>query len=208
MSDQTPYEILGISESDSFDTIQAARDRRMAEVGQDSRQRDQVEAAYDAILMHRLRLRQEGKITVPERIRYAEQAPTPKKAPTPPASAKASLPPWLERLLDRPSGSELLWPAVIFGLLALTSVLPNLQAATLQLLLVAGLVVAVYFLQRKEQRFGRSVLISFLVLLVGLGIGTLLSSLLLPYLSLPLATEQVTSAIALLGLWLAATFLR
>jgi hypothetical protein len=208
MSEQTPYEILGISENDSFDTIQAARDRRMAELGQDTQQQEQVEAAYDAILMHRLRLRQEGKITVPERIRYAEQAPTPKKSPSPATPVKASLPAWIERLLDRPSTSELLWPAVIYGLLFLTSVLPNLQLATLQLLLVAGLVAAVYFLQRKEQRFGRSVLIAFLGLLTGLGLGTLLSSLLLPYLGLPLAAEQFTSAIALSLLWLTTTFLR
>jgi hypothetical protein len=209
MSEQTPYEILGISESDSFDTIQAARDRCMAEVGEDSRQREQVEAAYDAILMHRLRLRQEGKITVPERIRFAEQAtPAPKKAPLPTAPTKASLPPWIERLLDRPSRAEVLWPSVIYGLLGLTSLLPNLPASTLQLLLVAGLGGAIYLLQRKEQRFGRSVLIAFLALLAGLGLGTLISSLVLPLLNLPLGPEAITSAIALLVLWLSATFLR
>jgi len=72
MSDQSPYEKLGVSEDASFDEIQDVRNRLLEQHGGDGIVRDVIEAAYDAILMERLRMRQEGKIKVPERIRFPE----------------------------------------------------------------------------------------------------------------------------------------
>ncbi len=72
MSDQNPYEKLGVSEDASFDEIQEARNRLLEQHGGDGKNLEMIEAAYDAILMERLRMRQEGKIKVPERIRFPE----------------------------------------------------------------------------------------------------------------------------------------
>jgi len=72
MSDQNPYEKLGVSEEASFDEIQDARNRLFEQHSGDAKHLEVIEAAYDAILMDRLRMRQEGKIKVPERIRFPE----------------------------------------------------------------------------------------------------------------------------------------
>ena len=69
MGDRSPYQVLGVSEGASFEEIQNARDRLLDRVEQQGEQ-TQVEQAYDAILMQRLRLRQEGKIAVPDGIRF------------------------------------------------------------------------------------------------------------------------------------------
>ena len=62
MSQQNPYEQLGVAEDATFEEIQAAKQRVIAQLGGDSQLQDNVEAAYDAILMERLKLRQQGKI--------------------------------------------------------------------------------------------------------------------------------------------------
>ncbi|WP_017804012.1 CPP1-like family protein, partial [Nodularia spumigena] len=85
MSDQNPYEKLGVSEDASFDEIQDARNRQLEQYNGDAKSLELIEVAYDAILMDRLRMRQEGKIKVPERIRFPElrvQLPA-KDSPTP-----------------------------------------------------------------------------------------------------------------------------
>lgn len=73
MSDKNPYETLGIDENSPFDEIQATRNRLVQEHAGDRKQLEAIEAAYEAILMDRLRLRQEGKIKVPDRIRFPER---------------------------------------------------------------------------------------------------------------------------------------
>jgi hypothetical protein len=73
MSEQSPYEKLGVSEEASFDEIQDVRNRLLQQYSGDSKRVEVIEAAYDAILMDRLRMRQEGKIKVPERIRFPER---------------------------------------------------------------------------------------------------------------------------------------
>ena len=65
MSDQNPYEKLGVTEDASFDEIQDAKGRLMQQHRGDQKLVESVEAAYDAIIMDRLRMRQEGKIKVP-----------------------------------------------------------------------------------------------------------------------------------------------
>ena len=86
MSVENPYEQLGISENATFDEIQAARNRLVQEYSNDPKRQEAIETAYDAILMERLRMRQEGKIRVPEGIRFAERmTQAPPKAPPAPA---------------------------------------------------------------------------------------------------------------------------
>lgn len=73
MGEQTPYQTLGISEEATFEDIQAVKTRLFREHEGNTQLLEEVEAAYDAIIMERLRLRQEGKIKVPEKIRFPER---------------------------------------------------------------------------------------------------------------------------------------
>ena len=56
-----PYALLGLNQGASFDEVQKARDKKLAEIGNDSRARAKVEASYDAVLMSSLKERQLGK---------------------------------------------------------------------------------------------------------------------------------------------------
>ena len=58
-----PYTLLGVSPDDGFDDVQKARDRVVASCGDDAVARARVEAAYDAVLMERLRDRQSGRLS-------------------------------------------------------------------------------------------------------------------------------------------------
>ncbi|MEN9213282.1 MAG: CPP1-like family protein [Thermostichus sp. DG_1_5_bins_95] len=167
----SPYQVLGISEEASFEEIQSARERLLASLGADEQQQERVEQAYDAILMQRLRLRKEGKIAVPDRIRYAEQRATPTPAPdlsVPPPAGKTSS--WIHRWLDTPTLADTLLPttAILGGLIAWV-IFTSDEYPSLQLAL--GLMVSIYFLYRKERRFIRS----FLLALAGLSLGLLLA---------------------------------
>ena len=58
-----PYSLLGVSPGAGFDDVQKARDRVVASCGEDAVARARVEAAYDAVLMERLRDRQSGRLS-------------------------------------------------------------------------------------------------------------------------------------------------
>ncbi|MBU6230296.1 MAG: hypothetical protein KGQ93_11460 [Cyanobacteria bacterium REEB459] len=166
MSDQNSYELLGLTEASSFEDIQAARDRLVQERSEDPQKKAAIEAAYDAILMERLRLRQEGKIKVPDRIRFAENPTDPPAAPK--LTPKVSPPSWLTGLVDTPSRNDILWPLGIFTALALLS----LYAASLALAL--AIAAAIYFLNRKEYKFWRSVLLTIIGVVGGMVMGVVL----------------------------------
>lgn len=173
MSDQNPYEKLGVTEDASFEEIQDAKGNLMQQHQDNQKLVETVEAAYDAIIMDRLRMRQEGKIKVPERIRFPEklsQAP-----PSFPQTQISRSPAWLEGFLDTPSTGDILWPAVTFLILSLLSV-PNNQDSILPLALALGFGCNIYFLNRKEQKFGRSILLTLAGLLIGVGLGSLLGT--------------------------------
>lgn len=163
MSDKNPYERLGLDESATFDEIQEARTRLVDEFASDRKQVEAIESAYDAILMDRLRLRQEGKIKVPDRIRFPERLvePPPEFAPAPPKQGMG----WLQRLIDTPSRNDVLLPAGLF----LGAGLLSLAAPALALALGVGC--SLYFLNRKEQKFGRSLLLTLIGLMVGVVLG-------------------------------------
>ncbi|MBW4558182.1 MAG: CPP1-like family protein [Trichormus sp. ATA11-4-KO1] len=208
MSDQNPYEKLGVSEDASFDEIQDARNRLMEQYNGDAKSLEIIEVAYDAILMDRLRMRQEGKIKVPERIRFPElrvQLPA-KESPT----SREQSPAWLQRMLDQPTPTDVLLPGAWYlGLSAISVFSQTAGDQVLQLVLVVGVGISIYFLKRKEGKFGRAVLLTLLGLIVGLIVGGLVASWLLPQINLgQLTAEQFSTVLTFILLWLISSFLR
>jgi Protein CHAPERONE-LIKE PROTEIN OF POR1-like len=201
MSDRNPYEQLGVTEDASFEEIQDARTRLIEESAGDSQLVTQVEMAYDAVLMDRLRMRQQGKIKVPERIRFPERTVPETPAAATPAPVSRT-PAWLQGLLDTPTRSDILLPAGIFLGLSVLS----LQYAPIALALGAG--VSLYFLNRKENRFGRAILLTLAGLLLGLLAGGPISAALAPQLAVPLAPDTLAAWVAFFVLWLTASFLK
>jgi hypothetical protein len=201
MSDNNPYEKLGLDENSTFDEVQEARSRLLQEQGGDRKQIEAIETAYESILMERLRLRQEGKIKVPDRIRFPERLadPLPDFAPAP----VKQTPDWLQRLIDTPSRADILLPAAIFagnGLLSL---------AAPPLALALGVGCSLYFLNRKEHKFGRAFLLTLLGLVVGVVAGLQIGQLLLPQLSqISLPLESFAALVTFVVLWIISSFLR
>ncbi|MDY6783209.1 MAG: CPP1-like family protein [Cyanobacteriota bacterium] len=200
MSDRNPYETLGVSQDASFEEIQEAKSRLSQQYREDSKLVQGVEAAYDAIIMERLRMRQEGKIKVPERIRFPERTvEAPSSFTLPNAS---SSPAWLQESLDTPSKNDILLAAGVFlGL----GVLSFLNVQLLSLLMALGFGANLYFLNRKENRLGRAFLLTFVALIAGVGLGLGLSNLGVPSGVVP---EQVAVGVTLLIFWLTSSFLR
>lgn len=206
MSEQNPYEKLGVTENASFEEIQDAKKRLSQQYRDDSKAVESIEAAYDAVIMDRLRMRQEGRIKVPERIRFPERTETPPN----PAPASPSGPTWLQQLIDTPSRSDILWSAAVFLLLACVAVFyQNPQDSLLPLLVALGFGANIYFLNRKEQRFGRSILISLVGLLLGITIGSGLASVLGTQSGgVSLEGEQFTVLVTFCLFWLSSSFIR
>ncbi|MBW4669813.1 MAG: CPP1-like family protein [Cyanomargarita calcarea GSE-NOS-MK-12-04C] len=209
MSDQSPYEILGVSEDGSFDEIQDVRNRLLEQYSGDVKRLELIEAAYDAILMDRLRMRQEGKIKVPERIRFPEARSLagPKESLAPSEKSPA----WLQRMLDRPTPADILMPGAWYlGLSAISIFYQAGGSQLLQLALVIGVGISIYFLNRKEGKFGRSVLLTLAVLILGLIVGQFLGSWLILQVGLigHLTLNQFSTALTFILLWLVTSFLR
>jgi hypothetical protein len=206
MSDQNYYDTLGLDENSSFEEIQEAKERLIADCEDDRKQKEAIEAAYDAILMERLRLRQEGKIKVPDRIRFAEASPEKPTAQS--ATPSVERPAWLENFLDTPDRNDILVPAGIFGILAVVSL------AGPSLALALGVGVSIYFINRKEYRFWRSLLLTVVGLVVGLTLGILIGQALGPQAaamsgaSPDLVTQRVAAIISMIVLWMVTSFLR
>lgn len=205
MSDQTPYELLGLSEDASFDEIQAARLRLKEQHQGDGKQIEAIEIAYDAVLMDRLRLRQEGKIKVPDRIRFPEKVAEPPLAK--PSAPIKKLPDWLQHTIDTPSQADILWPLGVFSVLVIVSALAS--PSILQLVLVGGVGASVYFLNRKEGKFGRAVLLTLCGLFGGLLLGALIGQTLVSSGLIGLAlVNSVAAIVTFVVLWLVTSFLR
>jgi len=163
MSEQNPYEQLGVTENSSFEEIQAAKQRLYEQHGNDSAVLETVEIAYDSIIMDRLRLRQEGKIKVPEKIRFPDR--NVEKSIKVPQLVNDQSAVWLQELIDTPSQADILWPSGIFLTLAAIAVFSqNAGSSSLPLLMALGFIANIYFLNRKEGRSGRAFLISFIAL--------------------------------------------
>ncbi len=208
MSDQNPYEKLGVTEDASFDEIQDAKGRLVQQYRSDPKLVETVEAAYDAIIMDRLRMRQEGKIKVPERIRFPEKvSQAPPNFPQAPVNRS---PAWLQGLLDTPTPPDLIGPAVTFLILSGVTVFYRApDESILPLVLALGVGCNVYFLNRKERQFGRAVLITLIGLIVGVGLGTVLGGLLKAQLTtIGFTGEKFSTMVTFFLFWLISSFLR
>ena len=152
-------------------------------------------------------MRQEGKIKVPDRIRFAEKA-SEVSASAPKLSLPApQTPGWLQDWLDTPSRDDILWPSVVFLALAALAWLTVNSAATALGFSVAA---TIFFLNRKEHKFWRSFAFAAGGLLVGVLLG-LLAITLVGQQSLGLSPERVNALVAMVTmtlLWFISSFLR
>lgn len=204
-----PYERLGIHPDASFDSVQEARNARLLEAGEDPLARSRVEAAYDAVLMDRLKERQQGKVSTAARsasVKEQQQATPPPRLPLP-AMPKVALPRMSAAGFSTPSFSliegEDRWLALI-GSGLLFSLLLLLPTPPAELLLALATALCVVCLQRRRRRFLAAVGWGFGLLSLGLVLGGLLVALapLNMPLGLPLDRLQVQSIPALLLLLL------
>ena len=213
-----PYTLLGIAPQSTFEEVQAARQAKLDATGDDPLARSRVEAAYDAVLMDRLKERQQGRVSSAARsASQKETLPTPAR---PPLAQLPSLPSLsLPRIgggssaAGRPlsvslaSGRERLVPLIGHGvLLVLALAFPG--AAPDALLALAALTTLVN-LQRRNGTFGRSVGYTVLLLALGLGLSQLLlMALPVPVVqALPIQSYQLQAAIGILVLSAGALFL-
>jgi Protein CHAPERONE-LIKE PROTEIN OF POR1-like len=218
MSNQSHYEKLGVSESSSFEAIQTARARLSVEHQSDPKRLQEIELAYDALLMERLRLRQEGKIDVPDGVRFAEnKATVPKPAKTAPGW---SLPSFDRSSLDRfsfngpnlsapPDRWDWLAPTIVYlTLAALAFGFPNPQGLQFWMAIATG--AALFFVYRKERAILRAISYGFGALMLGFVAGSWMLQQLLPYLgSNLLVLPQVMLAWVVFALlWLVSCFLK
>lgn len=207
-----PYFRLGVLHDSLFDEVQAARLARLQEVGDDQIAASRVEAAYDAILMDRLKERQQGRVSSAARsASQREQASPPPRPVLPALGGMPQLP--MPRLAPTPPklpslvparGRELWFPLIADGVLLVLMLL--VPSATPELLLALATGVTLLNLQRRNGRFLAALGWSFGLLLTGLVVGAVLVSVLnasLPVV-LPLGPSQVQGLPALLLLLLGA----
>ena len=203
MSETTPYETLGVTEEASFEEIQSAKQRLNQQHQGNTQVLETIEEAYDAIIMERLRLRKEGKIAVPEGIRRPEKASA--SAVKQNSTPLATPPAWLQDLMDNPSQKDVLLPgAIYFGLCLLTILSQTGDVSFFATLLAIGGMTSVYFVNRKENRFGRAILINLIAVALGIGLGYGLEGLL----TVPLGAEQLSCLVTFILFWIASSFLR
>lgn len=206
MSEQNPYEQLGVTEESSFEEIQEAKQRLVQQYQNDSKIVELIESAYDSVLMDRLRMRQEGRIKVPDRIRFPERLTIPVES-KPVTSSKS--PHWWQSLIDTPSAQDIGVPAVIYACLgAITLLVPDPSGSLLPLLLAFGVFVNIYFFNRKEKRFGRALLFTLAGLVLGVALGAGLASLAAKADLNIFGDRQIYALITFLIFWVISSFFR
>lgn len=209
MTELNPYEQLGVTENSSFEEIQTAKQNLKDKYQNDPPIVESIEIAYDAIIMQRLRLRQEGKIKVPEQIRFPEKTVEIKKPSLildNPTSKKLSL--WLNDLLYQPSRREIFLSGIIFLLLITVSIFST-SNEILPLLLTIGVGTSFYVLYRKQKIFWRSIAITFIGFIVGICIANILFNISIGMgLNITLASEQFATLFTFCFLWLVSNFIR
>ena len=215
-----PFALLGLSRDAGFEQVQAAKARCLAEVSGDDQARARIEAAYDAVLMARLRDRQHGQVsaaaaTASEREATAGSMPLlPAQAPIgnvfasfrnklpDPSKSLSGLKPDLA--LVEGQGLSVRIIAGIIGVVLLV-----LSAGTIQLVLALAMIGVFLSQVRRGRRPLASLGWSLLVLSIGLAAGSLLNLALSPtaFEQLALSPLQIQALPAALLLWAAALFL-
>ena len=217
---EDPYTRLGLSQDATFEQVQAAKARCIAEVDGDDQARARVEAAYDAVLMARLRGRQQGQVSPAAATASQREEGVGSASLTGPSFPGTSVLQKLRTNLPDPSQSlASLTPQwslvegqgrlvrVIAGIVGLGLLL--VSVASVQLVLALACIGVFLSQVRRGRRPLASLGWTLLALLVGLVVGSLFTTALSPtalqQLSITPAQIQALPAAALL--WLAALFL-
>jgi hypothetical protein len=213
-----PYTLLGIAPQSTFEEVQAARQAKLDAIGDDPLARSRVEAAYDAVLMDRLKERQQGRVS--SAARSASQKET---LPSPARPTLAQLPSLPSLSIPRigggtsassrplslslATGRERLFPLISHGVLLVVAV--GFPGTAPDALLALAALTTLVNLQRRNGKFGRSVGATVLLLALGLGLSQLLlMALPVPALqALPIQPYQLQAAISILVLSAGALFL-
>jgi hypothetical protein len=213
-----PYDLLGIAPQSTFEEVQAARQAKLDAIGDDPLARSRVEAAYDAVLMDRLKERQQGRVS--SAARSASQKET---LPSPARPTLAQLPSLPSLSIPRigggtsassrplslslATGRERLFPLISHGVLLVVAV--GFPGTAPDALLALAALTTLVNLQRRNGKFGRSVGATVLLLALGLGLSQLLlMALPVPALqALPIQPYQLQAAIGILVLSAGALFL-
>ena len=150
-------------------------------------------------------MRQEGKIKVPDRIRFPEKSVG---IPSTPLSLSLENSfPWLQNFIDTPSSNDILWTTGVFA--TLSTFIIMMPFGKIPFVLVLGVFANIFFLNRKDQQFVRAFLITIIGLLIGVGLGTAIISLLSgSNLGIFLDSDQLTSVVTLIIFWLISSFIR
>jgi len=188
-----PYKRLGIPREAGEEEIREARSYLANQYGGHAKSMEAIEAAYDKIMMEKLR-------------EYQKQQSSPKK----PKEIK-EMPAWQKKIVNMyqvPSRDVILKRAAFYAALALWTVLrPGNNGPTFQVLM--SFLGCIYLLNDKIKKVARSFFISFGALVIG----WTLSSFLVPVIPtqvLPssFTLELTSSLVSYVVLWATCTFLR
>jgi hypothetical protein len=217
---EDPYTRLGLSQDATFEQVQAAKARCIAEVDGDDQARARVEAAYDAVLMARLRGRQQGQVSPAAATASQREEGVGSASLTGPSFPGTSVLQKLRTNLPDPSQSlASLTPqwSLVEGQGRLVRVIAGIAGLGLLVVSVASvqlvLALACIGVFLSQVRRGRRPLASLgwtlLALLVGLVVGSLFTIALSPTAlqQLSITPAQIQALPAAVLLWLAALFL-
>ena len=217
---EDPYTRLGLSQDATFEQVQAAKARCIAEVDGDDQARARVEAAYDAVLMARLRGRQQGQVSPAAATASQREEGVGSASLTGPSFPGTSVLQKLRTNLPDPSQSlaslSPQWSLVegqgrlvrvIAGIVGLGLLL--VSVASVQLVLALACIGVFLSQVRRGRRPLASLGWTLLALLVGLVVGSLFTTALSPTAlqQLSITPAQIQALPAAVLLWLAALFL-
>lgn len=215
-----PYVRLGLSKGATFEQVQAAKARCIADVDGDDQARARVEAAYDAVLMARLRDRQQGQVSPAAATASQREEGSNSTVISGPSFPGTSVLQKLRTNLPDPSQSLASfapqWSLVdgqgrivriVAGVVGLGLLVVSVGAV--QLVLALACIGAFLSQIRRGRRPLASLGWTLLALLLGLVVGSLLTTALSPtaFQQLSISPQQIQALPAAVLLWLAALLL-
>ncbi|KAK4752066.1 hypothetical protein SAY87_020864 [Trapa incisa] len=213
MSVENALKLLGVSEAASFEEILRAKNSIIAACKDDQEVIAQVEAAYDMLLMQSLIRRRAGKV-VDSKVRYADVKP-------------AGQPQWLQSAvkslpisIETPSTRDLGIQAGVYGALMVCtyvngtstpSMSPYGSADVPGLILATSFGASLYFISKRNVKFGKAIVITIGGLVAGAVVGSAVENWLqvdiVPFLGIH-SPASVVSEFVLFSQLLASLYLR